>query len=173
MNVYIRTPFSLTKNLGKAYNEEMAMIPDGDAACFIDGDCCFLTPDYGNIINEYANLYPNAVLTCFTNRIHELARGQQHQFKSNDIGECIQVAMLIRHGERKATRLNGPVSGFLMVVPKSIWVKHKFDESLKCLGVDNDFTNKIRAAGIPVLRCDDLLVWHSYRLLDGSKSHLL
>jgi hypothetical protein len=70
MKVRIRTPYSLEKNLGKAYNEEMALIPDGEAACFIDGDVNFLTPNYGAILHDYSTKYPNAVLTCYANRIH-------------------------------------------------------------------------------------------------------
>ena len=86
MNVRIRTPYSIDKNLGKAYNEEMALIPDGDAACFLDGDMMFTIPDYGHVINEYANLYPNAVLTCWTNRTHNLSVGQQHPTCSASFG---------------------------------------------------------------------------------------
>ena len=78
------------------------------------------------------------------------------------------------------TQLQGFVSGFCMVVPKSVWVNHKFAEKqvyedrgpFNLLGVDNDFTNRVRAAGVPVLRMDGLYLWHTYRLLTGSKQHL-
>lgn len=183
LKVYIRTPYSLEKNLGKAYNEEMAMIPEGQAACFIDGDTMFLTPDYGHILHEYANKYPDAVLTCWTNRIHELSKGQRRTYNNeenrNDIIYNVNVAISLK-GDKTTSAISGPVSGFLLVVPKSVWHQHKFTEENKynpgqpnLLGVDNDFTNRVRAAGVPVLKMNGLLVWHSYRLLDGSKKHLV
>lgn len=181
INVHIRTPYSIDRNLGKTYNEQMALIPDGDTACFIDGDVCFLTPDYGHILNRYANEYPDNVLTCWTNRIHELSVGQKANIMPNmrdSIEGCIRLAMAIK--ETTATEIVGCVSGFLLVIPKHIWQQHPFSETNtyrpdepNLLGVDNEWTNRIRKAGVRILRMDSLLVWHSYRLLDGSKKHLL
>lgn len=179
MRVWIRTPFALDKNLGRAYNEEMELIPDGDAACFIDGDVMFLTPDYGNILNKYAQVYGNSVLTCWTNRIHTLAKDQ---FKNGIISSDVKDHLQMPQGYTTVTELRGPVSGFLLVVPKSVWKQHRFSEVNKynpdqpnLLGVDNEFTNRIRANGIPVYRMDGLYVWHTYRLLSNGKdkSHLL
>ena len=178
MKVWFTIPYSIEKNLGKAYNQEMERIPDGDAACFLDGDTLFLTHDFGEIITSYANAYPDAVLTCWTNRIHEKAIEQKKDFKSTDIKDHLKI----KQGFTTVTPLQGSVSGFLLVVPKSVWLKHKFTETNiyrpgtpNLLGVDNEFTNKIRSAGIPVLRMDGVYIWHSYRLLsDGmDKSHLL
>lgn len=179
MKVHITTPYSIDKNLGQAYNAAMELIPDGDAACFIDGDVAFLTPDYGHILNEYANAYPDNVLVCYTNRIHQLSKYQLHPARTDDIGEMIILADYIK-SSTTVTPVTGPVSGFLMVVPKSIWNKHRFIEhniyrpgEHNLLGCDNEWTNRVRAAGVGILRMDGLLVWHTYRLLDGSKKHLL
>lgn len=179
MKVWIRIPYSTEKNLGRAYNHEMSMIPDGDAACFMDGDTMFLTHDYGHIIEQYANAFPNSVLTCWTNRIHPLAKGQlRDDIRSSDINDHLDV----KQGFTSATRLEGPISGFCLVVPKSVWKSHRFAEvntyrpgEPNLLGVDNEWTNKIRNAGVPIYRMDGLYVWHTYRLKsDGKdKSHLL
>lgn len=176
--VWIRTPYSTEKNLGRAYNHEMSMIPDGDAACFIDGDTMFLTPNYGHILNQYHEAYPDAVLTCWTNRIHQLAKAQlRDDIRSSDIRDHLSVPQ----GFTTATPIDGPISGFLMVVPKSVWANNRFTEvnvyrpdEPNLLGVDNEFTNKVRKAGVRVLRMDGLYVWHTYRLMsDGKdKSHL-
>ena len=178
--VWIRTPFSVSRNLGAAYNEEMEMIPGNDSACFIDGDLSFLTPDFGKILHEYTNQNPDSVLTCYTNRIHQLAKGQLHPTcNSTDMKECIEFALSIKE-DRTVTEITGPVSGFLMVIPKKVWLKHKFTEvntynpgQPNLLGVDNAFTNGIRQKGIKILRMNGMLCYHSYRLLDGSKTHLL
>lgn len=179
MRVWFRTPYSTEKNLGKAYNEEMELIPDGDAACFTDGDVLFLTPDFGDIITKYYQEFPTSVLTCWTNRIHQLAKGQlwPHQTGS-DIKEHLQI----KQGFKSAAPIDGPASGFLLVVPKSVWKVHRFTEVNKynpdqpnLLGVDNEWTNRIRQAGVRFLRMNGIYVWHTYRLLsDGKdKSHLL
>lgn len=179
MKVWIRTPYSIEKNLGQVYNYEMAMIPEGDAACFIDGDVMFLTPNYGHILYKYANAYPDAVLTCWTNRIHHLANrqrmpdGDDHDVKS---------MLRIEQGFTDVTEITGSVSGFLMVVPKHIWRRYPFGltnkfnpERPNLLGCDNEWTNRIRANGVKILRMNGLYVWHTYRLLSNGqdKSHLL
>ena len=172
MKVWLRIPYSTEKNLGQAYNEEMDMIPDGDAACFMDGDTMFLTPDYGHIITSYYQKYPNSVLTCWTNRIHQLAKGQLFDNPSSDIKDHLNF----KQGVTTATRIDGPVSGFLLVVPKSVWLLHPFAETNKynpdlpnLLGCDNEWTNRIRSHGIQVLRMDGLYIWHTYRLLSNGK----
>lgn len=175
MRVWFRIPFSLEKNLGKSYNEEMAMIPEGDAACFQDGDVLHLQPDFGNVITHYATLYPDAILICSTNRIHEKAEQLLPGMTSTDIKDHLNVQL------EGVTAIHGFVSGFLMVVPKSVWHNHKFAEQQvfedrgphNLLGVDNDFTNRARAGGVKVLKIP-YYVWHTYRLLNnGSKQHLL
>jgi hypothetical protein len=173
-------PYSITRNLGEEYNNYMRLIPDSDSCCFTDGDVLHLVPTYGQIIHEYAQAYPNAVLTSYTNRIHELAKGQLLPI-SNEIKPCIEYAEGIK-GKREVTEINGSVSGFLLVVPKHIWKRFPFPETNQykpgqpnLLGVDNGFTNQVRANGIKVLRMEGLFVWHSYRLLSNglNKSHLL
>ena len=182
--IYDCVPYSTDKNLGKAYNEFMSLLPDGSHACFRDGDTCWLTPDYGMHLAEYVRLYPNAVLTCFTNRINEKASQQSQIAGIRDIDNLkahIQYATEYLKKIYQVTAIDGFVSGFCMVVPKNVWDKHKFAEKqvysdrgpYNLLGVDNDFTNRVRASGTPVLRMDALYIWHTYRLLDNSKNHLL
>lgn len=182
--IYDCIPYSTDKNLGKAYNDFMALLPEGSHACFRDGDTCWLTPDYGVHLAEYVKLYPNAILTCWTNRINAKAEQQ------SDVGRVREEADMKVHlsyakgylsNLYKVTPLHGFVSGFCMVVSKDVWNKHKFSEKQvyedrgphNLLGVDNDFTNRVRASGVPVLRMDGLYIWHTYRLLTNSKDHLL
>ena len=90
---------------------------------------------------------------------------------------------LLTNYSRLDCQLFKPVGlkGFCLVIPKHIWQQHKFSEVQpyedrkhlpNMLGVDNDWTNRIRAAGIPVLRMDGLYLYHNYRLLTNSKDHL-
>jgi len=178
-------PYSTEKNLGKAYNDAIAGLPDDCHVCLRDGDTCWLTPDYGVHLAEYVRLHPNAVLTCWTNRINEKAE-QQHPCRVNkrddpNIITHLNWAVIQTQSLYKTTLLHGFVSGFCLVFPKSLWQQHKFAEKQvyedrgphNLLGVDNDWTNRVRAAGVPVLRMDGLYIWHTYRLLDNSNKHLL
>jgi len=183
--IYDIIPYSIEKNLGKAYNDAIAGLPDDCHICLRDGDTCWLTPDYGVHLAEYVRLYPDAVLTCWTNRINERAEQQAKTVgvrENSDFKFHLDFAIALQNNNYKTTLLHGFVSGFCLVFPKSLWVKHKFPEKQmfegrgpnNMLGVDNYWTNQVRAAGVPVLRMDGLYIWHTYRLLTGDqdKTHL-
>ena len=175
-------PYSTDKNLGRAYNEVMALVGDDDHVCFRDGDTCWLTPDYGVHVAEYVRLHPKAILTCWTNRINDKAEQQAIGNRDHsDMKDMIKLALDFQQHLYHVTPLHGFVSGFCMIIPKSVWNIHKFADAQvyedrgphNLLGVDNDFTNRVRAAGVPVLRMDGIYIWHTYRLLTNSKDHLL
>lgn len=187
--------WSGSKNLGAEYNRLISALPDDAHICLRDGDTCWLTHDYGVHLAEYVRLYPDAVLTCWTNRINEKAEQQYKEIpKWAEPGFNVRTQPLMRYhlqiakdvqstGLYKVTPLHGFVSGFCLVFPKSLWMKNKFAEKQvyedrgphNMLGVDNDWTNRVRAAGVPVLRMDGIYIWHTYRLLQGDKdkTHLL
>ncbi len=183
--IYYFHPYSVEKNLGKAYNDHIKLIGDNDHAVVTDGDTCFLTPDYGMLIDAYVAKYPDAVLTCWTNRINEKAEQQYPQHRDEpDMRVHMEVAAtLVDAPVHDVTTLHGFVSGFLMVIPKKVWNDTKFPEQQmfegrgphNLLGCDNWFTNEIRKKGVQILRMNKLYIWHSYRLLTGDqdKSHLL
>lgn len=178
MNVHIIKPYSIEKNLGRAYNEAMSMIPDGDWACLMDYDTMFLTPDCGQILHEYVMKYSFAgIFTCFTNRIHSLAKDQLldgHISENVSIDYHIERAYNQKRKLFQVTKINHEISGFLMMVSKKTWYEIKFPEYGKCLGVDNDFSKRILESGRDILRMDGLYVWHTYRLKNGikDKTHL-
>lgn len=184
--IYHFQPYSTEKNLGKSYNDHIKLIGDDDVAILTDGDTCWLTPDYGMVIAEYVAKYPDAVLTCWTNRINEKAEQQYRGIdrSESDMVKHIEIANSFNKDRVHATPLDGFVSGFCLVVPKKIWnsvngfaEKQVYEDRgpYNLLGVDNDFTNRVRAAGFPILRMESVYIWHTYRLLTGDhdKSHLL
>ena len=184
--IYYFTPYSTEKNLGASYNQYMSLIGDDDVAVMMDGDTCFLTPDYGVHIAEYVKQYPDAVLTCWTNRINEKAEQQYRLIdrEESDMVIHLQQAKYLQEQPISVTQLHGFVSGFLMVIPKKVWAsvggfaeKQVYEDRgpYNLLGVDNDFTNRVRTSGTPILRMDSIYIWHTYRLLTGDKdkSHLI
>jgi len=138
------------------------------------------------VIAEYVKLYPDAELTCWTNRINEKAE-QQYKDVYRDSADMVyhmKIAADLTKQPLSVTALHGFVSGFCMVVPKKAWSlvggfaeKQVYEDRgpHNLLGVDNDFTNRVRAAGVQILRMNNLYIWHTYRLLtgDADKSHLL
>lgn len=177
MNVFIRTPYSITKNLGEAYNYEMSLIPDGGAACFIDGDVQFLTPDYGNILHEYANRNKEAgVLTCYTNRIHR----SSPQLLNGVINEDPDIRNHIKIAEAQKKHLYevepiSIMSGFLMIIRKDHWKEFPFNEEIGLLGVDSEYRKMMQHFGKEILLMRGLYCWHSYRIgtSTDNKQHLL
>lgn len=176
MKIHHIIPFSLEKDLGKAYNEEMALIPDGDAALITDYDVMLLTPDARLHIQKYAEQYPGTILTCYTNRIHPLSK----QLMAGMVNKIDSIEWHIQRAEERkeflyqATPLIENISGFLFVLPKKIWQQCSFIETGNCIGVDTAFFKRAIAKGIKVLRMDGIYVWHTYRLGKSitDKSHL-
>jgi hypothetical protein len=174
--ILICTPYRTDKNIGKAYNDVFSMLGPNDSACITDGDLMFLTPDFGTIIEEYSNLYPGEVLTCKTNRIHNLSKQLD-----GGIDEVCDLRQLTRKAEsRKLVRTITEIkpgegmSGLLMLIPKTVWVQVPFVEK-GALGIDSQFRIDLHKAGKRILIMDGLFVAHLYRLLNGinDKSHLL
>jgi hypothetical protein len=139
----------------------------------------FLTPDCGEILNTYAKMFPDyGLLTCFTGRIHPLAKNQLYggEVCDNDsIRHHIDIAEKVKDDLYTVTDINHEVSGFLMLISKKTWNKVKFTEFAgKPLGVDNMFCWDLLAKEEKIGRMNGLYVWHTYRLKNGitDKAHL-
>lgn len=167
--------------MGKAYNDAMSIIPDGDTACIRDIDTLFLTPEQPAIIEQYANEYPDAVLTCFLNRCSSLSR---HQLLGETVSEESDIRRHIKLAEHQQDRhkitrsvfeIDRDISGTLMVVPKSVWYKVPFPDNGKCLGVDTFWGRDVRKSGIKILRMNSVYLFHTYRMANGihDKRHLV
>lgn len=178
MKVHISIPYSTDKRLGKAYNDFIKLIPDSDTACLMDYDVQLLTPDAGKIIHEYASKYPNALLTCYTNRVSPSAKMQLlngEVSEDTDIKNHIAIAEEQKKHLYEVTPINQWISGMLMIIPKSIWLKYPFPETGKCLGIDTYYSKLLLRRGVPILRMDGLYIFHQYRIINGifNRSHLM
>lgn len=178
MRVHILKPYCQSKNLGLAYNNAMAMLPDDDWGCLCDIDTMFLTPDQPAMIQEYAKRNPDAgILTCFTNRVSPLSKMQLLNGAIDDnpnMVDHIWKAEKQKEHLYNTTEIDRDISGFLMMVSKSTWTMYPFPELGKPLGVDTRYGRLIREAGLKILRMDGLYIWHTYRIINGilDKKHL-
>lgn len=176
--IHVVQPYRSDKNLGKAYNETIRLYPDNAWICLLDYDAMFLTPDAIQHVEQYTKQFPGTgIFTCFTNRLHPLSKGQLLGSMSEDdrIRGHIEIAERQKRELYKTTAIDHPIGGFCMVVNKATWKKTPFNESKKCLGVDNDFSKAVLDKGGNILRMDGIYCFHQYRLVGGykSKSHLL
>lgn len=162
--------------MGFEYNRIMTLIPEGEHACLMDIDAMFLTGRQPAIIEDYIQKYPNAVLTCYTNRVSPLSKQLLHgKVNENaDVKVHIPCAVKMQMEPMRVRRITNMISGFLMVVPKSVWNKVKFAEGMGCLGVDTKFSKHLHLNNIQILLMETIYVFHSYRLEHGiyHKEHL-
>lgn len=176
--IHIKIPFAEDKNLGRAYNKAFEDVDERDWVCLMDHDVMFLTPDAINIMYEYVRSYHDAgIFTCYTNRIHPLSSDQllNGQVSENtSIDYHMQLAYNQKRFGVSVTEINHMISGFLMLVSRRTWNKVKFPEFGKCLGVDNDFSQRVLESGKKIYRMNSIYVWHTYRLANGitNKEHL-
>lgn len=166
-------PFSLDKDLGKAYNEAMAKVDD--YAIIMDYDSMILTPNTLPLVDKYVKCYPNAaLLTGYASRAHPSSSQRYHTMNDGNVLQAINEAEKLEQMPRSVRRINKNLTGFFMVVRRSTWDKYKFREGIGCLGVDTDYWQQLVRGGETILLMETVYVWHTYRLKNGikDKSHL-
>jgi Methyltransferase domain len=166
--IYYSSPYSVEKNLGRAYNSFMSLIPRPiDFGCLVDADAVFTTCNYGHLIRSAIDENPGVrMFTALTNRI-----GCQWQIDpaapiGDDIREHRQhgAELMALHGTatRAITGDQIPGSGFFMLVRRDLWQRFKFCEE-GMLAVDTDFFRRVMESGEPILQLQGLYVYHWYR----------
>lgn len=166
--IYYRQIFRTDKNIGRGYNEEMELVPDGSWVCFTDGDTCQLITDYGVHLERYIAKYPDVgIFTCMTNRVGQwfhLLKGRidnnhdmlYHKRLASELVERSQLRLELLSDK------NAPLSGVLMLINKDAWKQAGgFREG--CLGVDNYIHQDCLDAGIKVGLMQDFYIYHFYR----------
>lgn len=79
-------PFREDKNLGRACNELMELVPDGGWGCLLDHDMMFTTTHWFEQLQEAIACRPDAgAFTCMTNRIASPWQRAQVPTNNNDI----------------------------------------------------------------------------------------
>jgi len=183
--IYYSTPYRSDKNIGKYYNDFMSLIPnDDDWVCFTDADTMFLTPFFGQLIEESTSQKKYDVLTCFTNRIGNPKQNVElldFSIKNDDIQHHRAVAEMVQqkygskiedfdswksHAYGKAN-----MSGMLILRKKKVWNDCKFIDGN--LGVDNAFHEETRKNGYKVGIIKGLYIYHWYRGGNSTKTEHL
>jgi glycosyltransferase involved in cell wall biosynthesis len=178
MNIHIITPFAIDKNLGRAYNNSIRLLPEDDWVCLMDYDAMFLLPEQIKRMYDYITAYPNTTLfVCYGSRVHDLSpQSFGHIHENNfDFKHHIEIAKKQLLKGLVLKQILRPVGGFLMLFPKKTWHKYKFREDAKCLTVDTHFSKSIMLNKDSIYLMESIYIWHSYRIMTGKKdiTHLL
>lgn len=155
------TPFRADRNLGRAYNEAMSLLPsDDDWAIFIDHDAMPTTMQWHNQFSEAIAFRPDAgAFVAMTNRIASpWQRCGDHA--SNDIREHrkfgrerLKVRTLLDVSQTKG------FGGVMFAVSKSAWrAVGGFADGLGC--VDHSLHFGLQRIGRPVFMIEGLFVFH-------------
>ena len=179
--IWFGTPYSLNKDIGKAYNDFIKLIPNSeDWICLTDGDLLFLKSDFGHHMQEVIDLYGNDIglFTCLVNRVGTLAQCYQNTISEDpDILNHRKIALELSQTKRHIIKeIPNPISGHLMLFKKSTWESiGGFPEERGILAVDNTFSNRMARNGYKIAVMEGLYCFHYYRMLEGrrDKSHLL
>ena len=179
MTIHILTPFARDKNLGKAYNDAIVLIPDSDWICLMDYDAMFLMPEQINRMYEYVEKFPNAsMFVCYGSRVHDLSpqsfKDKKYESATGIAGHIVLAQQQFEKGV-VASRVVRPVAGFLMLFSKATWFSFKFIEGIGCLKVDTTFSKQILYSGGQILLMESIYIWHTYRLATHKKdiTHLI
>jgi hypothetical protein len=181
IKIFENTPYREDKNLIKAYNSFMELLPDNGWALFRDADTIFLDSFFGEIINRAIRNNPNTgCFTCVTNRIGNKA--QLHdEYSGDDISTHRKIAEKIKKKnyskyENLEFSLNASnpktLSGMLIVLSKDAWKRiggFKMStlrlptQPSYILGVDNQLHKDLHKHNINVKIIKELYIYHWYR----------
>lgn len=167
--VLAMTPFALDRNLGRAYNEAMALLPSDGWAIFIDHDAMPTTREWYRQIVEAIAFKPDAgAFVAVTNRIDAVwQRAQESDRDNHDIAHhtAVGVGRLQTRTLLDVTGTKG-FGGVLFAVSKAVWARvGGFADGLLC--VDHSLHFKLQAAGLKVWLHEGLYVYHRRRAFIG------
>lgn len=177
--IFYFTPYSTERNLGKAYNQHMALLPkDDDWGVLMDGDIMFMTFDWGHQIKKAIEDNPDAgIISCYTNRISK-RKIQLDEIDSSDIlVHRIHAKLLDNKFKGTYRKISGMISGFLMIIKKKTWKDAgKFPEwENHILDLDGAISNRVRKLKKSIILMRGMYVFHYYRMAEGAayKGHLM
>lgn len=166
------TPFRSDKNIGKAYNERIKVLPKDAWIIIRDADCMYLTPDYGNIIEQiildYGNEY--VVIGAMTNRLGNDEMCYGGKFSDDmDIRNHIIIAQKVK--KDFGIKEVDICAGFFMMFRKDTWEKvGGFSENiLDAPYTDKRFCKKIKESGGKIGIAQNLYLFHAYRPWENNR----
>lgn len=167
--IFYSTPYATDFNIGRAYNEFIALLPDDAWVCLRDGDTCFTTPDsnwgkqIADIIKKHGNDFQ--LIGCYTNRLASPNQLYNKEFSENwDWMDHKNIGQeLYSNHYDEVVKVQHNIAGMFMLFPKKTWLKCKFKEDLPYRVFDTDFCNKIKRLGGKIGMAKGIYLFHDYR----------
>lgn len=159
--IHTMVPFRADMNYGKALNEAMGMIPEGDWLAALDHDAMFTTRLWHAQIEEAIAAAPDAgLLTGVANRIGPPWQRAGHP-DNHDVAYHRKLGADRARTHRAlldVTDTKG-IGGVLMVLSKATWKRiGGFVDGLNC--VDHAAHFAVAAAGLKVYVLEHLYLYH-------------
>lgn len=163
------TPYALDRNLGRAYNEHMRLLPDDAWAIFVDHDAMHTTRDWYRQFHEAITFLPDAgAIVAVTNRIDAAwQRAEESDPENHDIGYHTRIG-LERHKRRTLLDITDTkgFGGVCFALSKIAWWKAgQFADGLLC--VDHSIHFRLRAARYRNYLHEGIYTYHRRRAFVG------
>lgn len=169
MTVLAMVPYALDRNLGAAYNEAMALLPDDGWAVMIDHDAMATTREWYRQIVEAIAFKPDAgAIVAVTNRIDAPWQRAAEAIRENhDIGHHTKVGLgrLLVRTLLDITDTKG-FGGVMFAVSKEAWAEAGgFADGMLC--VDHSLHFRLQAIGRRIWLHEGLYTYHRRRAFVG------
>lgn len=178
--IFENTPYRLDKNLVKAYNSFMELLPDGSWGLFRDADTLFLDSMYGEVlVRAIKNNPTTGCFTCLTNRINN-PQQLHSEYSGDGIRKHRAISNVIK--KKNANQYKNIIyddsnptgiismSGMMLLLSKDAWnIVGGFKPSTlrtdnrNTLGVDNQLHLDLHINNIPVKLISEMYIYHWYR----------
>jgi hypothetical protein len=163
LRIWYSNPYSVEKNIGKAYNEFCDLVPNEDDWIVMqDGDMMYLRPDFGSVIHDTLQKHGDKyqLFGCLTNRLASTHQLHENTFSNDhDIMNHLQIAK--QYDGTEVVDTHG-IAGLFMCFQKKTWKKvGGFQENTHTF--DSEFSVKVKRKGMKIGIMKGLYVYHQYR----------
>lgn len=156
------TPFRADKNLGRAYNEAMALLPDGGWALLMDHDMHFTTTQWWHQCQSAIAAEPDGTFTAVTNNIASKWQRVAPNLLTNHMtpeGHRALGARLIENRNLLDVTDTAGIGGVVILISKWNWrLIGGFADGMFC--VDHLMHYALRDLGRRVYLIEGLYVYH-------------
>jgi hypothetical protein len=163
--IYYITPYRLDKDIGRAYNDYIKLLPPDSWICLTDGDVMFLQPDWGHFIEEIrANNLEYDLITANTNRLGDPNLCYHGEFSADmDLQHHYKIAKAARAEYGATVEDCRGAGGVLMLFHRKLWVEMGGFQSAS-FHADGQFCKTLRQRRKKIGIARGLYVFHAYRL---------
>lgn len=161
MNISFITAYNTDVNIGAEYNRLIGMIND-DYIFIKDGDCMFLSPDYGDKISKIIDDNKNYdIIGCRTNRLASDEQKTPSMFDVSDINRHIEFSNKLWDEKGTEVADSKCAAAMMMIFKRKVWERIKFKENV--LTFDRLFCEEAIMRGFKIGISQGLYVFHLYR----------